>query len=62
VRDFLAPIRPETDMMVKLHAYLHLMEEHEDEVAEGMVVSSELFLKVLDTWELVAAIEPVTGT
>jgi hypothetical protein len=58
LRDFLAPIRPKTDMNVKLHAYLHLMEEHRDEVADGMVVSPELFLKVLDTWEFVGAIDP----
>jgi hypothetical protein len=39
---------------------LHLMEEHRDEVADGMVVSPELFPKVLDTWEFVGAIEPGT--
>jgi hypothetical protein len=60
VKEFLASIRPEVDPNVKLHAYLHLMEEHEDDVANGMVVSEELFLKVLDTWEFVFAIEPVT--
>jgi hypothetical protein len=60
VRSFLASMRSEKDMNVKLHAYLHLMEEHKDEVAQGMAVSRELFLKVLDTWEFVAAIEPVT--
>jgi hypothetical protein len=60
VKDFMASIRPETDMNLNLHVYLHVMEEHKDEVAEGMVVSQELFLRVLDTWEFVAAIEPVT--
>jgi len=45
-------------MNVKLHAYLHLMEEHRDEVADGIVVSPELFLEVLDTWEFVGAIDP----
>jgi hypothetical protein len=53
VRRFLASMRPEKDMNVKLHAYLHLMEE-----AQGMVVSPELFLRVLDTWEFVGAIDP----
>jgi hypothetical protein len=45
-------------MNAKLHAYLHLMEEHKDEAADGMVVSPELFLEVLDTWEFVGAIGP----
>jgi hypothetical protein len=59
VKEFLASIRPETDMNLKLHVYLHVMEEHEDDIAKGMGVSEELFLRVLDAWEFVAAIEPV---
>jgi hypothetical protein len=38
-------------MNIKLHAVLHLMEEHKDEVAKGgVVIHPELFLTVLDSF------------
>jgi hypothetical protein len=36
-------MRPETPMNAKLHALLHLMEEHDDESAQGVKITPELF-------------------
>jgi hypothetical protein len=49
IRDFLASMRPETPMNAKLHALLHLMEEH-DEARQGMMITPELFILVLDSF------------
>ena len=37
-------------MNVKLHAFLHLMEEHKDEAAQGVMINPELFITVLDSF------------
>jgi hypothetical protein len=50
VRNFLAAMRPETPMSAKLHAFLHLMEEHKDEAAQGVMIGPELFITVLDSF------------
>ncbi len=49
VVEFLASMRPETPMNAKLHALLHLMEEHDDESAQGVKITPELFTTVLDS-------------
>lgn len=49
LREFLTLIRPETDMSQKLHAILHLMEEHKDDIAQGMGISADLVMAVLDS-------------
>jgi hypothetical protein len=54
LRQFLAPIRPETHVYEKLHAILDLMEEYEDEIAHGMGIGPELVITALDAfgpWE-----------
>jgi hypothetical protein len=43
-------MRPETPMNAKLHALLHLMEEHDDESAQGVKITPELFTTVLDSF------------
>jgi hypothetical protein len=50
VRNFLASMRPETPMNAKLHACLHLMEEHKDEATQGVMINPELFITVLDSF------------
>jgi hypothetical protein len=50
LRAFLSRIRPETAINAKLHAFLHLMEEHKDDIAEGMVITPDLFITVLDSF------------
>jgi hypothetical protein len=51
LRNFLSEIRPETPMNIKLHAALHLMEEHKDDATQdGVVMTTELFLTVLDSF------------
>jgi hypothetical protein len=37
-------------MNAKLHALLHLMEEHKDEAAQGVTITPELFILVLDSF------------
>jgi len=54
VRALLAVTRPDTDMNLKMHTVLHLMEEFKEEIAEGMIISRELFLDALD-----AGLEPI---
>jgi hypothetical protein len=36
-------------MNLKMHIFLHLMEEFKEEIAEGMIISRELFVDALDT-------------
>jgi hypothetical protein len=50
IRNFLASMRPEAPMNTKLHAFLHLMEEHDDEAAQGVMITPELFMTVLDSF------------
>jgi hypothetical protein len=50
LRQFLASIRPEADMNEKLHAILVLMEEHKDDMAQGMGISPDLVVKALDSF------------
>jgi hypothetical protein len=50
LRGSLSYIRPETPMNIKLHAILHLIEEHKDEAAQGVMITPELFLAVLDSF------------
>jgi hypothetical protein len=50
LRSFLSRIKPETPMNAKLHAVLHLMEEHKDEEKQGVVITPELFITVLDSF------------
>jgi hypothetical protein len=50
LRESLSNIRPETPMNVKLHAFLHLMEEHKDEATRGVMITPELFITVLDSF------------
>jgi hypothetical protein len=50
VRNFLASMRSKTPMNAKLHAFLHLMEEHKDEAAQGVMINPELFITVLDSF------------
>jgi hypothetical protein len=54
VRALLAITRPETNMNLKMHIVLHLMEEFKEEIAEGMAISRQLFLEALD-----AGCEPI---
>jgi hypothetical protein len=54
VRALLAVTRPDTDMNLKMHTVLHLMEEFKEEIAEGMIISRELFLEALD-----AGLDPI---
>jgi hypothetical protein len=58
IRDFLASMRPETPMNAKLHALLHLMEEHDDESAQGVKITPELFTTVLDSFTPWTPVEP----
>jgi hypothetical protein len=39
LKSFLSRIRPETSMNAKLHAVLHLMEEHKDETRQGVMIN-----------------------
>jgi hypothetical protein len=54
VRALLAVTRPETNMNLKMHIVLHLMEEFKEEIAEGMIISRDLFSEALD-----AGCEPI---
>jgi hypothetical protein len=45
LREFLAPVRPGTDMNQKLHAILVLMEEYKDDIAQGMKISPDLVVE-----------------
>ena len=37
-------------MNMKLHAFLHLVQEHEDDIAGGMPITAEHFNTVLDSF------------
>jgi hypothetical protein len=58
LRQFLASIRPETDMNQKINAILVLMEEYKDEMAQGMKISPELVVEVLDSFDPWEPMEP----
>ena len=60
LRAFLSGIRPETAINAKLHAFLHLMEEHEDDIADGMVITPDLFIMVLDSFAPYKEFDPRT--
>jgi hypothetical protein len=58
LRSFLSRIRPETSMNPKLHAVLHLMEEHKDEARQSLMITPELFITVLDSFAPWTPVEP----
>jgi hypothetical protein len=49
-RTSLSKVRPETAINMKLHAFLHLIEEHENDIADGMPITADLFNTVLDSF------------
>ena len=48
LRTSLSEIRTETALNMKLHAFLHLVQEHEDDIAGGMPITAEHFNTVLE--------------
>ena len=50
LRTSLSEIRTETPMNMKLHAFLHLVQEHEDDIAGGMPITADHFNTVLDSF------------
>ena len=50
LRTSLSEIRPETPINMKLHAFLHLVQEHEDDIAGGMPITADHFNTVLDSF------------
>jgi hypothetical protein len=62
LKRILAAIRPETDMNKKLHAILHLLEEHKEDIAQGIGIGPDLVMKVLDSFGEWHAIEYASWT
>ena len=46
----LSQIRPGTPMNMKLHALLHLIDEHMDDIAAGMPITEDHFITVLNSF------------
>ena len=50
LRKSLSEIRTKTPINMKLHAFLHLVQEHEDDIAGGIPITAGHFNTVLDSF------------
>jgi hypothetical protein len=51
LKEYLAKMRPETPINVKLHAVLHLMAQHDDEaIRQGVAIDPDVLFEVVDSF------------